>query len=142
VGIASPTAGRVDFQPAVYDELIPSGRSQALTGLQAIGMPPRIASRNDNKQAVPFGFQVITLDSDGGVIEIAASPTTLKKIQDAVEPAPRSLRAQDPLKDLAPAASRSFSSSISSTGETTYPHAGRKKCKERRADAKINNPYS
>jgi hypothetical protein len=87
MGIASPTAGRIDFQPAVYDELIPSGRSRGLTGLQATGMPPRIASRNDTKQAVPFGFQIITLDSDGGVIEIAASPATLKKIQDAVEPA-------------------------------------------------------
>ena len=87
MGIASPTAGRIDFQPAVYDELIPSGRSRAIAGLQAIGMPPRIASRNDNKQGVPFGFQIITLDSDGGVIEIAASPATLKKIQDAVEPA-------------------------------------------------------
>jgi hypothetical protein len=87
MGIATPAPGRIDFQPAVYDELIPSGRSRALTGLRATGIPPRSASRDDNKQAVPSGFQVITLDSDGGAIEIAATPATLQKIQDAVEPA-------------------------------------------------------
>jgi hypothetical protein len=87
MGIATPGPGRIDFQPAVYDELIPSGRGRALTGLRSTGLPPRMASRNDNKQAVPFGFQIIALNSDGGVIEIAASPATLQKIQDAVEPA-------------------------------------------------------
>ncbi|KRE82672.1 MULTISPECIES: hypothetical protein [unclassified Arthrobacter] len=86
MGIPTPAPGRVDFQPAVDDELIPCGRSRALTGPRIAELPPRIASRNDNKQAVPFGFQIITLDSDGGVIEIAASPATLQKIQDTVEP--------------------------------------------------------
>lgn len=88
MGIATPRNGRIDFQPAVYDELIPSGRSRAITGLRATGLPPRIASRHDHKHAVPFGFRINTLDSDGGLIEIAASPATLQKILEAVEPAP------------------------------------------------------
>ncbi|WP_324644850.1 hypothetical protein [Pseudarthrobacter sp. LT1] len=88
MGVATPWPGRIDFQPAVYDELIPSGRSRALTGLRTTGLPPRTAGRDDKKQAVPFDFEVITLDSDGGVIEIAASPATVKKILEAVGPAP------------------------------------------------------
>ncbi|UKA68381.1 hypothetical protein LFT44_08350 [Arthrobacter sp. FW306-05-C] len=87
MGIATPAPGRIDFQPAVYDELIPSGRSRTLTGLRSTGLPPRLATHNDNKQAVPGGYQIITLESDGGVIDIAASPATLQKMQDAVEPA-------------------------------------------------------
>ncbi|MEW1810474.1 hypothetical protein AB0284_07170 [Pseudarthrobacter phenanthrenivorans] len=87
MGIATPGHGRIDFQPAVYDEMIPSGRSRALTGLRSTGLPLRIVTRQDNKHAVPFGFQVITVESDSGVIEIAASPSTLQKIRDAVESA-------------------------------------------------------
>lgn len=87
MGVATPTLGRIDFQPAVYEDLVPSGRSRALTGLSVTESPPRKADRHDNKQTVPYGFQVITMESDGGTIEIAASPDTLQKIQDAVEPA-------------------------------------------------------
>lgn len=87
MGIATPAPGRIDFQPAVYDELIPSGRSRAFTALRTTGMPPRVSTRQDNKQAVPLGFQIITLESDSGVIEIAASPASLQKLLDAVEPA-------------------------------------------------------
>lgn len=87
MGVGTPSPGRIDFQPAVYDELIPSGRSRALTGLRTTGLPPLTAGRDDKKQAVPFDFEVITLDSDGGVIEVAASPATVKKILEAVRPA-------------------------------------------------------
>ncbi|MFF1253513.1 hypothetical protein ACFVYC_13565 [Pseudarthrobacter sp. NPDC058329] len=88
MGVANPGPGGIDFQPAVYEELIPSGRSKSLNGLRTTDLPPRASNRHDNKQAVPFGFQIITLDSDGGLIEIAVSPATLQRIQDAVEPAP------------------------------------------------------
>src|SRR6478735_11251688 len=71
MGVATPSQGRIDFQPAVYEDLVPSGRSRALTGLHAIQLQPRKADRQDNKQAVTYGFQVITFDSDGGPIEIA-----------------------------------------------------------------------
>ncbi len=84
VGIASPGPGRIDFQPTVHNELIPSGRSKALTGLRATGSPPRKASRHDGKQEVPLDFHIISLNSDRGVIEIAASPATLQNLQRAV----------------------------------------------------------
>lgn len=87
MGVATPAPGRIDFQPAVYDELIPSGRSRALTGLNVSPAPARKADRHDNKQAVPLAYQIISMESDGGVIEIAASPDTLQKIQEAVQPA-------------------------------------------------------
>jgi hypothetical protein len=85
MGVAAPAPGRIDFQPSVYDELIPSGRSRALTGLHLTGMPPRVAGRNDQKQGVPFGSQIITMESDGGIVEIAASPATVAKIMEAVD---------------------------------------------------------
>lgn len=88
MGVATSSQGRIDFQPAVYEDLVPSGRSRALTGLHSTRSQPRKADRRDNKQAVPLGFRVVTFDSDGGPIEIAASPDTLQKIQEAVESAP------------------------------------------------------
>lgn len=87
MGVATPGPGRIDFQPAAYEDLIPVGRSRTLTGVHATQSLPRKADRRDNKQAVPYGFKVITLDSDCGTIEIAASPYTLQKIRETVEPA-------------------------------------------------------
>lgn len=84
MGIADPAAGRIDFQPAVYENLVPTGRAKALTGLVGISAP-RYADRNDNKHGVPPGFQVVSADSDGGSIEIAARPRTLQRIREAVE---------------------------------------------------------
>lgn len=86
MGVATPAPGRIDFQPVVYEDLVPTSRSRALTGLQSAPSPPRKSDRHDNKQAVPYGFEVISMDSDGGTNEIAASPDTLQKIQEAVEP--------------------------------------------------------
>jgi hypothetical protein len=88
MGIATPAQGRIGFQPAVYDELIPSGRSRTLTGLRATDSPRRKANRHDNKHGVPFGFQILTLNSDGGIIEIAAAPGTLQQLQEALDSAP------------------------------------------------------
>jgi len=87
MGVATPAPGRIDFQPVVYEDLVPTGRSRALTGLHSVPSPPRKADRHDNKQAVPYGFQIINMDSDGGPIEIAASPDVIRKIQDDVAPA-------------------------------------------------------
>lgn len=89
MGIANPSPGRIDFQPAVYDELIPSGRSRALTGLHAADMPPRIAGRNDTRHGVPVGFRIIIMESDGGTLELTAHSDTLQKIQNAVGRAPQ-----------------------------------------------------
>jgi len=84
MGIARPGAERIDFQPIVDDTLIPNGRSKALTGLGAAAIPTRKTDRHDHQQDVPLDFQILTLDSDDGVIEIAASRATLQKIERAV----------------------------------------------------------
>lgn len=84
MGIADPGPGRIDFQPAFYEDLVPTGRSKALTGLGAVSAP-RYADPDDNKHHVPPGFQVVSVESDGGVIEIAARPKTLQRIREAVE---------------------------------------------------------
>jgi hypothetical protein len=83
MGVVTPASGRIEFQPVVYDTLIPTGRSKSLTGLSVLS-PPRRAERRDSKQGIPWGFQVMALQSDRGVIEIAASPETLQKIQEAI----------------------------------------------------------
>jgi hypothetical protein len=82
-GVAAVGPGRIDFQPAVYDQSIQSGRIKALTTLSILS-PPRTARHIDARQGVPHGFQIIGLESSGGVIEIAASPATLRTIQDSV----------------------------------------------------------
>lgn len=87
MGIAVPGAQRIEFQPIVDDSLTPSGRGMTFTGVGLADIPVRKADRHDNQQDVPFDFRIITLDSDGGVVEIAAGPATLQKIQDAIGPA-------------------------------------------------------
>lgn len=84
MGVATPAPGRIEFQPAVYDTLVPRGRSKSLTGLRVLA-PPRRRERNDSKQGIPSWFQVMALQSDGEVIEIAASPETLQKIQETLD---------------------------------------------------------
>jgi hypothetical protein len=83
MGVAALGPGRIDFQPAVYDESVRSGRSRALTALSILS-PPRTARHLDTRQGVPHGFQIIALESSGGVVEIAASPATIRTIQDAI----------------------------------------------------------
>jgi hypothetical protein len=84
MGVATPAPGRIEFQPAVYDTLVPTGRSKSLTGLRVLAAPRR-RERNDKKQGIPSRFQIMALQSDGEVIEIAASPETLQKIQETLE---------------------------------------------------------
>lgn len=84
MGIASAGPSRIDFQPTTERSLIPSGRSRAFTGLGTTGVPARKASRHDHQQDVPLDFWIIIMDSDSGVIEIAAQRDTLQQIQHAV----------------------------------------------------------
>jgi len=85
MGIAVPGAERIEFQPIVDDTLTPSGRGRTLTGVGVVDVPVRKANRHDNQQDVPLDFRIITLGSDGGVIEIAGGPATLQKIEHAIE---------------------------------------------------------
>lgn len=41
-------------------------------------MLPGIAGRNDTKHGVPFGFRIMTMESDSGTTELAASPDTIQ----------------------------------------------------------------
>jgi hypothetical protein len=89
MGVATPAPGGIEFQPAVYDTLVPRGRNKSLTGLRVLS-PPRQRDRTDSKQqGIPAWFQVMALQSDGGVIEIAASLETLQRIQETFESTPR-----------------------------------------------------
>jgi len=83
MGVAALGAGRIDFQPAVYDESVHGGRSRTLSALSILS-PPRRARHLDTRQGVPPGFQIIALESSGGVIEIAAGPAALRTIQDSI----------------------------------------------------------
>lgn len=83
MGVATLEQGRIEFQPAVYDTLEPSGRGTALTGLEALSVPRRL-SRQDAKYVSQRLFQVMTLASDGGRIEIAASPGSFQTIRETV----------------------------------------------------------
>ena len=84
MGVAALGPGRIDFQPAVDDELIPSGHAKAFGALRVLS-PPRNARRSDTRQGLPHRVQIIVLDSGGGVIEIAASPESLRTIQESIQ---------------------------------------------------------
>jgi hypothetical protein len=80
MGIATRGQGRIDFQPAVYDTLEPSGRP---TRIQVLEVLPgrRPISREDRKYMGGIGIlQVISLLTDHGRVEIAASPDSLSKL--------------------------------------------------------------
>jgi len=83
IGVAALGPGRIDFQPAMYDESIQSGHSKALSALSILS-PPRPAHHIDTRQGVPHEFQIIALQSRAGVIEIAASPESVQAIQDSI----------------------------------------------------------
>lgn len=86
MGFATAGPGRIDFQPALNDELVPSGRNKALTALRVMSLP-RKASHKDTHQGLPVAFLIITLESDSGIIEVAANLHTLQKIQKDIGPA-------------------------------------------------------
>lgn len=79
-GHRRPGPGRIDFQHAVYDTLEPSGRP---TRFQVLEVFPgrRPISREDRKYIGGIGIlQVISLLTDQGRVEIAASPDSLSKL--------------------------------------------------------------
>jgi hypothetical protein len=83
MGVATVEQGRIDFQPAVYDTLEPSGRGKTLTGLEALSVPRKL-SRQDAKYIGHQLFRVMTFASDAGRIEIAASPGSFQTIRATV----------------------------------------------------------
>ncbi|SDK44621.1 hypothetical protein [Arthrobacter sp. ok362] len=76
------------FQPAVYDTLEPSGRPTTFSGLAAVITEPRKIGQKDHKYITHQGFQAIRLTTDKEDIEVAARPTSLRRILDVIAGTP------------------------------------------------------
>lgn len=94
MGVATPSPSRIDFQPAIYDQLIPSGRSRALTGLGTTGPTTRSRPCRSTSRSSPW--------TPTG--ESSRSPRALRRSRRSWKPSGRHLhrlREQDPVKPLA-----------------------------------------
>ena len=89
MGVATfdATAG-MNFQPAVYDTLEPTGRPTAFTALVAVSAGPRKIDRKEQRYLTHPGFLVIRLTTDKGDIEVAARLDSLRRILGAVTGSP------------------------------------------------------
>lgn len=83
MGIATPRIGRIDFQPAVYDTLEPSGRPTTLQVVD-ISTERRRISGKEKKYISGFGIQAVAVKTEKGSVEIAASPESLERLVRAV----------------------------------------------------------
>lgn len=95
MGVATLAPGRIEFQPAVYDSLEPSGRPTSLTVIDSSPVPRRI-TRQDSRYVSHRSFQVVTLTTDETDVEMAASPATLQKIRDVVLARPPTTEGNEP----------------------------------------------
>ncbi|MDI3213579.1 hypothetical protein [Arthrobacter sp. AL12] len=83
MGVATfDEAAGMKFQPAVYDNLEPSGRPTTFSALAAVSSEPRKIDRKERNYVPQRGFQAIRLTTDKGDIEVAAGPESLRKILD------------------------------------------------------------
>lgn len=82
-GIATPGAGSIRFQPAVYDNLEPSGRPTELK-VQEVFPERRKVGGKERRYMPVYGFQSVTLLTDEGKVELAASPESLDRLAKAV----------------------------------------------------------
>ncbi|POH60175.1 hypothetical protein [Arthrobacter glacialis] len=78
-GIATPSPRTIQFQPAVYDTLEPSGRPTTIK-IQELLPGRRKMNGKDRKYIPVYGLQAMTLMGDGGKVEIAAHPEALDKL--------------------------------------------------------------
>ncbi|UPO76862.1 hypothetical protein [Arthrobacter sp. Helios] len=86
-GIATPAAGSVRFQPAVYDTLEPSGRATDFVVLDVF--PDRWKVSGKERKYLPAsGYQAMTLLTDKGKVQLAASPESLDGLATALASGP------------------------------------------------------
>lgn len=78
-GIATPGPGSIRFQPAVYDSLEPSGRATDFIVEEVLPDRRRI-NRKERKYLYDFGYEVVTLLTDKGKVQLAASPESLDRL--------------------------------------------------------------
>ncbi|MFC9772553.1 MULTISPECIES: hypothetical protein [unclassified Pseudarthrobacter] len=82
-GIATPGEGTLRFQPAVYDSLEPSGRPTELKVHEIL--PERLKISGKDRRYLPaYGLQAVTLLTEGGKVQLAASPDSLDKFAEAM----------------------------------------------------------
>lgn len=86
-GIATPGAGSIRFQPAVYDNLEPSGRATDFT-VQEVLPERRKVSGKERKYLPAYGFHAMTLLTNGGKVELAASPESLDRLAEVLGSGP------------------------------------------------------
>ena len=80
MGVATFDGTAMKFQPAVYDNLEPSGRPTTFTALAVTSAEPRKIERKEQKYLTHQGFQAIRLATDKGDLEVAGRPESLRKI--------------------------------------------------------------
>lgn len=88
-GIATPGNGTLRFQPAVYDSLEPSGRPTVFKVHEVLLERLKISGK-DRKYLPAYGLQTVTLLTEAGNVQLAASPESLDKLAEAWAQAPRS----------------------------------------------------
>ena len=84
MGIAMPSAGWIDFQPAVYDTLEPSRRPEKIKVLDMCPGRRRI-SGSKRKYIGGLGIQAMSLVTEKGIVEIAGRPESLDRLVVAVK---------------------------------------------------------
>lgn len=82
-GIATPAAGLLEFQPAVYDNLEASGRPTTLR-IHEVQPERRKVTGKDRKYLTGFGIRALTLLTDHGTVEVAANPESLDRLAETV----------------------------------------------------------
>jgi hypothetical protein len=86
-GIATPGAGSIRFQPAVYDNLEPSGRPTDVKVRELLSERRKVTGK-ERKYLPAYGFHAVTLLTDGGRAELAASPESLERLAEVVRSGP------------------------------------------------------
>jgi hypothetical protein len=84
MGIAKPDGRSIQFQPAVYDTLEPSGRPIEINVIQVLPERRPITSK-ERKYVGGIGIQVMSLITEKGKVDIAGSSESLAKLVDALE---------------------------------------------------------
>jgi hypothetical protein len=86
-GIATPETGVIHFQPAVYDNLEPSGRPTDFKVHELLSERRKVTGK-ERKYLPAYGFQAVTMLTDGGRVELAASPESLDRLAEVVRSGP------------------------------------------------------
>ncbi|MCF3138250.1 hypothetical protein LRQ04_03175 [Paenarthrobacter sp. AR 02] len=86
-GIATPSPGVIHFQPAVYDNLEPSGRATEIEVLEVVHERRNVGGK-DRKYITGYGYEVLTLLTEGSRVELAARPESLDQVIENVDMKP------------------------------------------------------